>query len=92
MTTNWGPAGWKFLHTVTMAYPDNPSEVTKRRYLTFFKSIQHVLPCPVCQIGFADETKDLKIEKFKDRKTLVRWLVAVHNRINKKLGKKIFKI
>jgi hypothetical protein len=88
--SNWGPAGWKFLHAITRAYPDKPSEMTKKRYLTFFKSIQYVLPCPVCQIGFASESKDLKMSTLKNRQTLVKWLITVHNRINKKLGKKIF--
>ena len=84
----WGRAGWKFLHAVTFAYPRYPSERTKYRFFGFFKMLKYVLPCNVCRKGFSIESKDLTMKTMKDRATLARWLVVVHNRVNKRIGKK----
>ena len=32
----WGPYFWFTLHTITLAYPDNPNYITKRHYNDFF--------------------------------------------------------
>lgn len=87
MKVNWGRSGWQFLHTVTFAYPDHPTLLDKKRYLSFFKMIKYILPCPGCRRDFAKVKIDQK--SFKNRETLSRWLVAVHNRINVKLGKPV---
>ena len=29
----WGPYGWKFIHYVTLGYPNNPSNEDKLKYL-----------------------------------------------------------
>ena len=82
---NWGPPGWKFLHAVTFGYPTFPSTRTKKRYQAFFKMLAFVLPCPSCRREFAREP--VTIEHFRNRDTLSRWLVKVHNRVNERLGK-----
>ena len=33
----WGPGAWLFLHSITMNYPENPSETEKMYYKNFFK-------------------------------------------------------
>ena len=33
----WGPAGWKFLHTVTFNY--TPTEENKKKYKEFFSTL-----------------------------------------------------
>lgn len=86
---NWGPAGWKFLHTITFAYPTNPTLKTKKRYMMFFKSLKYVLPCPVCRAGYAHNVKGLSLKHMRNQDTLARWLVGVHNQVNFKLGKKL---
>ena len=89
MKVSWGPSGWKFLHSVTFAYPEQPTLVDKQRYLRFFKSLAYVLPCPSCRKEFAIVSRNLTISKLESQETLSRWLVAVHNSINKRLGKKV---
>jgi len=84
----WGRPGWKFLHAITFAYPKYPSEKTKYRFFGFFKMLKYVLPCPACRRGFALESGDLTMETMRSRETLARWLVAVHNRVNRRIGKK----
>jgi mitochondrial FAD-linked sulfhydryl oxidase len=91
MKVQWGPSGWKFLHAITFAYPEKPTLLEKKRYLIFFKSLRHVLPCPVCSAEYARKTRTLSLKQMKDRDTLSRWLVKVHNQVNFKLGKRIVK-
>jgi FAD-linked sulfhydryl oxidase len=87
---NWGRPGWKFLHAVTFAYPKNPDLKTKLRYRRFFKMLKYVLPCPLCRAHYAKLVQHLGIKHMKNTGTLSRWLVDVHNKINVKLGKKVF--
>ena len=84
----WGAPGWKFLHAVTFAYPRYPSERTKYRFFGFFKMLKYVLPCPKCRKEFAIESRNLTMKTMKDRDSLARWLVSVHNSVNRRLGKK----
>lgn len=87
---NWGRPGWKFLHAVTFAYPNNPDLKTKIRYRRFFKTLKYVLPCPLCRAHYAKLVQHLGMSDLKNTNTLSRWLVNVHNKINVKLGKKVF--
>ena len=32
----WGPHGWKFLHYVSLGYPDSPSYEDKSNYKQFY--------------------------------------------------------
>ena len=84
----WGRPGWKFLHAITFSYPKFPSERTKYRFFGFFKMLRYVLPCPACRKGFAMESRGFTMATMKNRDTLTRLLVEVHNRINRRLGKK----
>jgi len=89
MTVNWGRPGWKFLHSVTFAYPEHPSLSTKFQYMKFFKSLQYVLPCPRCRREYTIAVRKLSLRQLQNTETLARWLVHVHNRVNVKLGKPV---
>ena len=89
MTINWGRPGWKFLHSVTFAYPENPSLRTKLRYMKFFKGLQYVLPCPLCRREYTKQVRRLAMRHLRDTETLAKWLVCVHNQVNIRLGKKV---
>jgi hypothetical protein len=51
--------------------------------------LKYVLPCPTCRAGYAKNVKLLSLKQMKNRESLSRWLVGVHNQVNFKLGKKI---
>ena len=34
----WGPHAWKFLHTITLNYPENPTDQNKADYKHFFET------------------------------------------------------
>ena len=44
----WGPKAWDFLHTLSFAYPENPTEKEKQSMLNFFNSLPDILPCKMC--------------------------------------------
>lgn len=85
-TTFWGPSGWKFLHTLTFIYPENPSNTDKIKMRNFMTSLITILPCKYCRASFAKYCKSLPIDNFLDtRETVIDWLYKMHNKVNKKL-------
>lgn len=84
----WGPAGWHFMHAVTMTYPEVPSDQDKERYRIFFESITAVLPCPACRRHYQENLKKLPI-RLESRSDLFKWLIDIHNEVNKKNKKRI---
>lgn len=89
----WGPSMWFMMHLIAATYPDAPTAANKAQYAAFYDSLQHVLPCPGCAKGYraiisSDPTK-MTPRVFGSREALFRWTVAVHNRVNAKLGKPI---
>ena len=84
----WGPPAWTFLHTVTYNYPDNPTEDDKRNFYNFFDSLQHVLPCEKCKGHYKQNIQKYNLKNnLGSRQELVKWLIDLHNDINKDNGK-----
>ena len=87
--TIWGPHGWKFMHYVSLGYPNNPSEEDKRNYKTFYTSLQHILPCAKCANNYSHNLIKYPIDNhLEDRNTLVRWVIDIHNQVNNETGKR----
>ena len=86
----WGPGAWTFLHSVTLNYPDTPSQQDKNEYADFFYSLANILPCSICQNHFRNNLNELPIKLYlQSKNTLVEWLFEIHNRINVETKKKI---
>jgi hypothetical protein len=85
----WGPSAWKFLHSITFQYPENPTDLDKQKYFTFFNSLKNVLPCPTCRehYGKSFETVPIRLD---NRKELIEWLIDIHNKVNLEAGKKVY--
>ena len=79
--TIWGPAAWKFLHTITFQYPEVPTDDDKRKYYIFFNSLKYVLPCPNCREHYSNnfEKRPIKLES---RDDFIKWLIDIHNEVN----------
>jgi len=80
----WGPHCWFFIHSVTLGYPDNPTEVDKQNFKQFFESIGKVLPCNKCRNNYKQHLTKLPLDDstLSSRDKLVRWLIDVHNEVN----------
>lgn len=84
----WGPHGWKFLHYVSLGYPDNPTEEDKRNYKDFFTSLRYVLPCEKCAQNYKHNLAKYPIDNhLHNRDTLFKWAIDVHNEVNEELDK-----
>lgn len=84
----WGPHAWKFLHYISLGYPDNPTESDKRNYKNFYYSLQDILPCEKCALNYQQNISEHPIDNFLVNKdTLMRWVIDIHNKVNKELNK-----
>ena len=84
----WGPSAWKFLHTITFNYPDNPTLSQKRNVEELFLSLMYLLPCDECSEHYKQEIS----ENFPDSRSkhaLSSWLVNLHNKVNVRLNKPV---
>ena len=85
----WGPHGWYFLHSITLAYPDNPSDDVKMIHNNFFNSLKDILPCDKCRNHYNQTLMTYPIENhLENKESLFKWLVDVHNRVNIDNGKR----
>jgi len=79
----WGKHAWIFLHSITMTYPENPSNEDKKIYKNFFESLDKILPCSVCRINYRKHIQQLPIDTFlHSQRSLVEWLINIHNQTN----------
>ena len=86
----WGPHGWKFIHFLALAYPNEPTDEQKKNYKTFFEALQPVLPCSLCANNYKRHiTTELPITEsvLKDKESFVKWSIDMHNLVNKETGK-----
>ena len=79
----WGPPGWTFLHSITFAYPNNPTDVDKKNFAQFFNSLATVLPCATCSSNYKQNLINDPVENhLNNKKSLIKWLINVHNKVN----------
>lgn len=80
----WGPPAWKFIHLLTLNYPNKPTFQDKYNYKQFILSLQKVLPCETCSKHFEENIQNSNFEDIlKSRESLFEWFVDVHNSVNK---------
>ena len=81
----WGPQMWMVLHYLTFVY--EPSK-DKQKYKRFFQHhVVNLIPCKPCRQNYCRHIKTFPI-KLDSKESLSRWLVKIHNLINKRLEKK----
>lgn len=89
----WGSHGWKFIHSIAISYPEKPSEEDKIKYKQFFISVGDVLPCESCQKHYKKNVVMSDLDKaLTNNKTLFKWTVSLHNKVNRSLNKREFSV
>lgn len=88
----WGPHGWKFIHYVTLGYPNNPSNIDKQNYSNFFETLKNVIPCSICGSHFKEHMKAFPLTDniLSNRKKFIEWGINMHNLVNEINSKRIF--
>ena len=85
----WGPGAWIFLHSITMNYPKEPSDDDKQAYYNLFKNLENVIPCEKCGYNYSMNIQKYPVEPaLSSRDLLIRWLIKIHNEVNKETGKR----
>ena len=85
----WGPHFWYTLHTISFSYPEHPTSTDMRRYREFYELFAHLLPCDSCRLHYKSMMSQYPIDgHLNDRDSLSRWVVFLHNQVNKRLGRK----
>ena len=81
----WGPHGWKFIHYVTLGYPNNPSVENKKNYYSFFETLKNVIPCRICGNHFKEHLKiyPLTDQVLSNKMELIKWGINMHNMVNR---------
>ena len=79
-TSAWGPGTWLFLHSVTLSYPENPTDEDKERIKSFFLMLGNTLPCRYCRENYTRHLRKLPIQ-CNSRTELVLWLIDVHSEV-----------
>ena len=84
----WGPHLWFIMHVISFEYPQQPSEYDKRIYHDFYTSLKDVIPCQDCRKHYREFITRYPISPHLDtRSSLIKWVIQVHNFVNKSLGK-----
>lgn len=87
-TSVWGNHAWNFLHACAYEYPASPTEGDKQAAANLFRSLGHMLPCKDCCRNYQQEVKEDPVEKhLGSRDELLAWLLRLHNKVNRRLGK-----
>lgn len=86
----WGPHAWIFLHSITLEYPENPTNDDKVNMLNFINSLGNVLPCQKCRVNFNNHLQKHPVNQYvlSSRSNLVKWLIDIHNDVNVMNNKK----
>jgi hypothetical protein len=84
----WGPHFWFFIDTLALNYPNNPNDVTKKKYYEFIQNLSLFIPVEEIANDFDKLLQLYPISPYLDsRKSLVEWVHFIHNKINEKLEK-----
>lgn len=89
----WGPHGWKFIHYVTLGYPEKPTLAQKEKYKAFLVLLKDVLPCSLCANHYGEnlQKQPLTDEIMGSRENLIKWGIDIHNIVNESKNKPIIK-
>lgn len=87
----WGPHLWFSLHSISFNYPLKPTENDRNYYRNFFNNLKEVIPCSVCKKNYIRHLTEHPINNYlNNRKSIVYWVIDMHNMVNVEIGKKIY--
>ena len=87
----WGPHLWQALHMISVGYPNEPNDDQKQNYKNFFENFYQVIPCSICSNNYKRHLEELPItdDVMKNRQNLSKWVIDIHNIVNKEQGKNV---
>jgi hypothetical protein len=90
MTALWGPLGWMTLHSVSLLYPEVPSNADKQIVKRFMILFQDTISCPSCHQHFKvifENYVRIHPHWADSRFNFFLFVAIAHNTVNKRLNK-----
>ncbi|KIL00880.1 hypothetical protein PAXRUDRAFT_128869, partial [Paxillus rubicundulus Ve08.2h10] len=84
-----GRATWKLLHTMTLRYPENPTQDERQALEAYMYLTSRLYPCGECASEFQELLKKFPPQT-SSRRAASLWLCSVHNEVNDRLEKPLF--
>ncbi|KAF1834847.1 mitochondrial FAD-linked sulfhydryl oxidase-like protein ERV1 [Decorospora gaudefroyi] len=84
-----GRSSWTLLHSITGAYPVNPSPQLQSETKSFLSTFGKLYPCGFCAADFQDWMSK-NTPRVSSRSEFGTWMCEAHNAVNVKLGKEVF--
>lgn len=84
-----GRATWKLLHTMTLRYPEEPTQDERDALDNYFHLFSRLYPCGECAAEFQQLLKKFPPQT-SSRRAAATWLCVVHNQVNARLHKPEF--
>jgi len=80
---------WSLIHTMAAYYPEKPTVDQQKDMEQFIRIFSRFYPCEPCA---HDIRKDIESDppQTQSQQSLSQWWCRIHNKVNKKLGKKLF--
>lgn len=94
MTAVWGPMGWMTLHSISLLYPDAPTQSDKQITTKFLEDFAESITCPHCQKHFTtmfENYRKTHHDWANSRFNLFLFIARAHNNVNKRLEKPTYK-
>ena len=92
MTKLWGPLGWMTLHSISINYPENPSNDDKLILSNFIDIFGECITCDKCKNhfnGMFSSYKRRNPQWNSSRQEFFLFVCRAHNTVNKQLDKPI---
>ncbi|KAJ7131698.1 ERV/ALR sulfhydryl oxidase domain-containing protein [Mycena crocata] len=84
-----GRSTWKLLHTMTLRYPEKPTQDEREALTSYFHLLSRLYPCGECATEFQMLLKKYPPQT-SSRRSASLWLCSVHNVVNERLHKDQF--
>lgn len=94
MTSVWGPMGWMTLHSISLIYPENPTQYDQEMLKAFMRAFGESMTCQHCERHFKamiDNYTRKHPEWTTSRFHLFLFIARAHNTVNKRLDKPLKK-
>ena len=90
MTALWGPMGWMTLHSVSINYPDSPSDAERQICSRFLDLFTETITCHICKSHFQRMLQTYRVvhpDYLNSKQNFFLFAVRAHNTVNKRLDK-----
>lgn len=89
--SEWGPIIWNAIHLLCYKLKENHFKTIKDELLTIIIKISVNLPCPSCSSHAQGLIKRYRLKFAKSKEELNKIIFNIHNEVNKRTNKPLFK-